>query len=275
TEFDSLIDVTSTSGPPPATAAAGLSVAGGATVTLTDSIVFGNRIVVNGTTFDRDVGVEEGSTFVNNNNIIGVLNGTPSGRARLLGRSGTSGGPTGVWSLLPGSPARGAGPAAGAPPTDQRGFPRPGGGPIDIGAFQAQRPASAADSYSTPFRQPLTVPAPGVLANDTRQDPAYPGPLTATLVDPPAAAAATVSLNPNGSFTFTPTAGFFGTTTFTYRATDGVTTGPLTTVTVTVAAPPPRVFRYEVTGPPVPGATDAARVASGDVSGDGIPDIVV
>jgi hypothetical protein len=273
TASGSVIDVTNSQ--PAATDAAGLSVAGGATVTLTDSIVFGNQIVVNGTPSDRDVGVEAGSTFVNNNNIIGMLNGTPTGQDPLLGPLGNNGGPTEVFPLLSGSPALGAGTAAGAPPTDQRGFPRPGGGPIDVGAFQAQRPASAPDSYSTPFGQALSVPAAGVLANDSLQDPAYPGPLTATLVDPPAAAAGTVSLNPDGSFTFTPVAGFFGTTTFTYRATDGVTSGAVTTVTITVGPPPPRVFRYEVTGPPSPGATDAARVASGDVTGDGVPDVVV
>jgi hypothetical protein len=39
-------------------------------------------------------------------------------------------------ALLPGSPAVDAGDTAAAPPTDQRGFPRPAGSAPDIGAYE-------------------------------------------------------------------------------------------------------------------------------------------
>jgi hypothetical protein len=75
------------------------------------------------------------------------------------------------------------------------------------------------DKYPTPKNVPLTVGAPGVLANDF-------GPagdmLTATLVDKPNSGS--VTLNPDGSFTYTPNSDFVGTDTFTYRATGSTAT---------------------------------------------------
>ena len=58
--------------------------------------------------------------------------------------------------------------------------------------------------------------APGVLANDTDPDG---DPLTAVLVTGPSHG--TLTLNANGSFTYTPAANFTGTDSFTYRASDG------------------------------------------------------
>ena len=57
----------------------------------------------------------------------------------------------------------------------------------------------------------MTIAAPGVLANDTDADGES---LTAILVSGPAHG--TVSLQPNGGFTYTPAAGFSGTDAFTY-----------------------------------------------------------
>jgi len=57
----------------------------------------------------------------------------------LLGPLADNGGPTLTMALLPGSPAIGAGDSASAPPTDQRGFPRPSNSP-DIGAYQFNLP---------------------------------------------------------------------------------------------------------------------------------------
>ena len=59
-----------------------------------------------------------------------------------------------------------------------------------------------------------------MLANDALGT--NPGPLTAVLDTPPAASQGTLTLNANGSFTYTPAAGFSGTATFTYHAFDGV-----------------------------------------------------
>ena len=81
-------------------------------------------------------------------------------------------------------------------------------------------PIAADDAYSTsPRTRALTVAAPGVLANDTDVDG---DPLTAVLVTGPSHG--TLTLNANGSFTYTPDANFNGTDSFTYRANDGTPT---------------------------------------------------
>ncbi|MEO5925046.1 MAG: Ig-like domain-containing protein [Bryobacteraceae bacterium] len=94
-------------------------------------------------------------------------------------------------------------------------------------------PTAVADAYNATANTPLNVAAPGVLSNDTS-----PGglPLTAAkLTDP---ANGTLVLNANGSFTFTPTTGFTGSTSFTYRANNGSTNSNTATVTITVSAAP-------------------------------------
>jgi hypothetical protein len=79
---------------------------------------------------DGMAGLEDGV----NHNQIGTAAGPIDPRLAPLG---SYGGPTPTFALLPDSPARAAGdPAAGG--TDQRGLPRPAGGPTDIGAFQSQ-----------------------------------------------------------------------------------------------------------------------------------------
>jgi hypothetical protein len=95
-------------------------------------------------------------------------------------------------------------------------------------------PTAADDTYSTLMGTALTVPAPGILGNDTNPTAI---PLTATLVVGPAAGTGTVVLNANGSFTYTPAAGFIGAATFTYTAGNG-TVSNVATVTINVTAPP-------------------------------------
>jgi VCBS repeat-containing protein len=90
-------------------------------------------------------------------------------------------------------------------------------------------PAAAADAYSTDEGTSLVVAAPGVLANDTDVDSTT---LTAVLVSGPAHG--TLVLNSDGSFTYTPAAGFNGTDGFTYRASDGEAETGAATVTLTV-----------------------------------------
>lgn len=53
-----------------------------------------------------------------------------------LGPLADNGGPTLTVALLPGSPAIDAGNRAAAPPTDQRGVPRPFGATVDLGAYE-------------------------------------------------------------------------------------------------------------------------------------------
>ena len=95
--------------------------------------------------------------------------------------------------------------------------------------FVNSPPAAAADSFATDEDTQLTVDAPGVLANDT--DPNN-DPLSAVEVSDPAHG--TLTLNANGSFAYTPNAGFSGTDTFTYRTNDGAADSNTATVTITV-----------------------------------------
>ncbi len=96
-----------------------------------------------------------------------------------------------------------------------------------------QAPTAGNDGpYDTPGAgQGLTVPAPGVLSNDT--DPDGPQPLVARNASAPTQGS--VALNSDGSFTYTPTLGATGTDSFTYEAYDGALA---TTATVTINITP-------------------------------------
>ena len=89
-------------------------------------------------------------------------------------------------------------------------------------------PVTAPDSYSVNRNGTLSVsPSRNVLANDTDVDA-----LTASVVTAPAG---TLTLNGNGTFSYSPTSGFTGTDSFTYRASDG-TLSSLGTAFITVNA---------------------------------------
>jgi VCBS repeat-containing protein len=79
-------------------------------------------------------------------------------------------------------------------------------------------PVAANDSYSTTEDAPLTVAAPGVLANDLDADGDA---LQANLVS--SVSHGTLQLNNNGSFTYVPATNYNGTDSFVYRTTDGKT----------------------------------------------------
>jgi VCBS repeat-containing protein len=91
-------------------------------------------------------------------------------------------------------------------------------------------PTAAADAYTTAEDTALTVAAPGVLANDNDPDG---NTLSAVLGSAPSHG--TLTLNANGSFTYTPAADYNGSDTFSYRASDGTLTSNLATVTLTVS----------------------------------------
>jgi hypothetical protein len=96
---------------------------------------------------------------------------------------------------------------------DAHGTSSPGLVEIVIGP---QPPIARVDAYTGLENLPLTVSAAqGVLANDNDNQGL---PLTAQLAQGPARG--TVSLNPDGSFTYTPAQGFKGDDQFTYRAVD-------------------------------------------------------
>jgi VCBS repeat-containing protein len=97
-----------------------------------------------------------------------------------------------------------------------------------------QAPVAADDSYTVSKNNALTISGPGVLANDTDADN---DPLTALLVSAPAHG--TVTLNPDGSFTYTPAAGYTGSDSFTYKANDGQLDSNVAIVALTVQNDPP------------------------------------
>lgn len=95
-------------------------------------------------------------------------------------------------------------------------------------------PSAADDSYATDAGVPLSVPASGVLINDTDGD----GDALAAVAEPSGAAHGTVALSADGSFTYTPDPGYLGTDSFEYRAEDpGGHSSGVATVSIAVVDP--------------------------------------
>ncbi|HTK44452.1 MAG TPA: Ig-like domain-containing protein [Patescibacteria group bacterium] len=91
-------------------------------------------------------------------------------------------------------------------------------------------PVANSDSYTAMTGVTLSVPAPGVLANDTDADGDA---LSAQLVD--GGGNGSLDLNADGSFTFKSGGSFAGDRTFTYRVGDGLAWSAATTVTISVS----------------------------------------
>ncbi|HUL00881.1 MAG TPA: cadherin-like domain-containing protein, partial [Nitrospirota bacterium] len=108
-------------------------------------------------------------------------------------------------------------------------------------------PVAVNDSYSANQGTPLTVVAPGVLSNDT--DPQGKA-LTAQLVSGPDNG--TLTLNTDGSFTYTPVTNYVGNDSFTYQANDGTANSNIATVSITVTSTAGVLFSDYFT--PAPGA---------------------
>jgi VCBS repeat-containing protein len=138
---------------------------------------------------------------------------------------------------------------------------------IEVSATN-EAPAAVADSYATNEGQTLSVGAAnGVLANDTDGDGDK---LAAFLVSGPASG--TLTLQPNGGFTFAPAAGFDGQVTFSYEAGDGTARSSQATVTITVnavnGAPAAKVDAYSTDE----GRTLTVGAGSGVLANDTDPD---
>ena len=113
-------------------------------------------------------------------------------------------------------------------------------GDSDGTAITAENPASAntaptatGESYEATVGQPLTVPAPGVLANDSDLD----GDALTAVLDAGPSLASAFALNADGSFSYTPASA--GADSFTYHAFDGVLGSNVVTVTIAVSEPAP------------------------------------
>jgi len=93
-------------------------------------------------------------------------------------------------------------------------------------------PVASDDSFSTEVDTPVTIAAAGgVLANDTDADGDT---LNTVLVGGPSNG--TLTLNADGSFTYTPNTGFTGTDTFSYKANDGTLDSTVATVAITIGS---------------------------------------
>ncbi|MDY3557796.1 putative Ig domain-containing protein [Gemmata sp. JC673] len=271
----------------------GLSADGWIAVTVRNSIVAGN-LDPTGATPD-DLFVDSGIPFLFNYSLIGVgdslvLAPPPVGTGNQIGtlanpldpRLGplaNNGGLTYTHALLADSPARDMGDpdASNLPPTDQRGQTRVLGGRVDIGAVEFVAVAIGPDA----------LPA-GTVGT------AYAVALTATGASGPFVYTVTagalppgVTLSAAGQLTGAPTA--VGAYTFTVAATDssGASGSREFALTVAAAAAPPKFVlgagnngRVQIAGgdgtsiPAFNGFQGEVRVATTDLNGDGVMDIV-
>ncbi|WP_433938651.1 tail fiber protein [Paenibacillus lautus] len=133
-----------------------------------------------------------------------------------------------------------------------------------VPVLQQVQPVSVPDQYTTAESTVLSVSAPGVLKNDSDV-------MIANIVDLPVHGQ--IVFHRNGSFTYTPDVDFVGTDSFTYIASNNNKSGSVTSVTIHVAEPEPRIsgvtdgglYNHEVT--PVythgTGTLDGQPIASG------------
>lgn len=212
-------------------------------VNLTNTIVSGNTATtgfdLNGTFNSQDFnffGQLSGAV------ITGSTNNNLTGDPLLAASLQDNGGDTLTLEILPGSPAVDAGSCISGP--DQRGLNRPidlsglpnAGNGCDIGAFERENtpPIANNDSFNVPRASESTINAPGVLANDSDPDNDT---LQASLVSQ--VSNGSITLNQNGSFTYTPPQNPPETVTFTYKVSDGNADSNTATVTLTLINNPP------------------------------------
>ena len=171
-----------------------------------------------------------------------------TGLASLLGPLANNGGPTETLLPLPGNPALSIVPdgtslnldgtsATLCPATDQRGVASEPGQTCDAGSVQEGLPVALAQSFSTTVGTELTEPAGTLQSGVVDFNPgatSWTPELTATATD------GTVVVHPDGLFTYTPTAAFIGTDSFSYTLTDnlGYVSAPAM-VTLIVSSVPP------------------------------------
>jgi len=138
----------------------------------------------------------------------------------------------------------------------------------------AAAPVAAADTYGAVANATLEVSGPGVLANDTDADL---DPLTANLVQSPLHG--TLSLAPNGSFSYKPNTNYLGPDSFSYRASDGALFSNTVTVSLSVVdgTPIARADSYNVDEDGLLKVTVAQGVLANDtdVAGDALTAVLV
>jgi serine protease AprX len=132
-----------------------------------------------------------------------------------------------------------------------------------------QAPFASDDAWSMAAGTTLAVPAPGVLGNDGDADGDA---LSAALASGPASGS--LALNGDGSFSYTPNAGFAGSDSFTYRAHDGSLYSDSASVSITVDAVvnAPPVAQDDSAAAPVRKSTSYTPRVIGVLANDSDPD---
>ncbi|QUD89314.1 beta strand repeat-containing protein [Phenylobacterium montanum] len=130
--------------------------------------------------------------------------------------------------------------------------------------------ATQAGAYSAHAGRTLTVaPSSGILTHDTDPNGLA---MTASLATNGGPAHGTLTLNADGSFTYTPTLGFAGSDHFTYIASDSLGSSAPTTVTLNVVDPPPTANpdTYAIAGDKAATVAAAQGVLANDVDNNGL-----
>ena len=133
---------------------------------------------------------------------------------------------------------------------------------------QPALPTAAPDIYAATSGQVLVVPAAaGVLANDTD-----PNGLPLTTLPASQPLHGTLTLNPDGSFTYTPNAGYVGLDAFTYQAVDvnGASVAAAVSINVQPALPTAAPDAYAATAGQAL-VVPAASVLANDTDPNGLP----
>ena len=118
-----------------------------------------------------------------------------------------------------------------------------------VGGSLKVSPLAFADSFNATKDIPLSISAPGLLANDT----GTPSPTAVPIAGGSTSQGGSITLQSDGSFSYTPASGFTGTDTFTYTVTNGLSPDDTATVTINVDQGP-----TVTSTSPAPGAINIA-----------------
>jgi predicted outer membrane repeat protein len=208
---------------------AGLGTIATAGLVATESITVQNNIFANHTT---SISTTAGISLPAYHNLFW---NSPQVGEGLVGDPRFADAPGGNYSLGSGSLAIDRGIDVGVE-RDFAGTRRPIGSAPDIGAYESGTgnllPAGTADNYAAGVNSRLNIDAPGVLANDSDGDGDQ---LSVELASRPANGSLT--LKPNGSFSYLPKRDFAGSDSFSYTISDGLGTSQAIMVTIVVGQP--------------------------------------
>ncbi len=167
--------------------------------------------------------VTNGAVFGGDASCFGVADGDPK-----LGGLAGNGGPTKTRLPAYDSPLINAGKAVSGVSLDQRGISRPEGSAVDIGAVEVREPVAVNDKATTNEDVAVKV---SVKANDSDPDGVLTNSSVATRKAP---AHGSTTDNSDGTITYRPNSGYFGTDTFTYgyNTVSGLTDTATVTITI-------------------------------------------